>query len=95
VPEFCASPSATIRAAVCKPKVGSSILSVGTNFNTLDKPFNVRQPPHILYRMTLEEFTAQLNAITFWKEFTFSETRLGREKTISRPIHPFYAATSD
>jgi hypothetical protein len=43
--------------------------------------------------MTLEEFTAQLNAITFWKEFTFSETRLGREKTISRPIHPFYAAT--
>ena len=25
--------------------------------------------------MTLEEFTAQLNANTFWKEFTFSETR--------------------
>jgi len=25
--------------------------------------------------MTLEEFTAQLNATTFWKEFTFSETR--------------------
>ncbi|TPK93177.1 MULTISPECIES: hypothetical protein [unclassified Mesorhizobium] len=25
--------------------------------------------------MTLEEFTAQLNATTFWKEFTFSQTR--------------------
>ena len=25
--------------------------------------------------MTLEEFTAQLNAATFWREFTFSETR--------------------
>ncbi|MER9222985.1 hypothetical protein NKI48_29645 [Mesorhizobium sp. M0644] len=25
--------------------------------------------------MTLEKFTAQLNATTFWKEFTFSETR--------------------
>ncbi len=25
--------------------------------------------------MTLEEFTAHLNATTFWKEFTFSETR--------------------
>ncbi|MER8880003.1 hypothetical protein [Mesorhizobium sp. M0684] len=25
--------------------------------------------------MTLEEFTSHLNATTFWKEFTFSETR--------------------
>jgi hypothetical protein len=25
--------------------------------------------------MTLEEFTARLNSSTFWKEFTYSETR--------------------
>ena len=28
-----------------------------------------------MYCMTLEEFTTQLNATTFWREFTFSETR--------------------
>jgi len=32
--------------------------------------------------MTLEEFTAQLNATTFWKEFTFPETRF-----FPRPTH--------